>query len=283
MTSRIAREEGIFAGNSAGSAMAGLLQLAPNFAAGELVVVIFHDHGTRYLGKMYNPDWMREKGYLDHKGLTAKDLVADRKKARLVTIERSATVASAAHIMTAHAYSQIPVVADGRLVGSVNEGKLFDQIVRQAGAVEGAGRGHHGAGPAFRRHLGRRRSAGRHDDPGLAGRAGARLQERRDLHHHALGRDQGAQLMKIWLVAALLVAAAASAIAQPAADLRLVEAIGWYTGTRGLVDDAKARTLIETAAFEGNVLARMWLARMYSVAGWVIRPTRAAPGPSPIS
>ena len=68
MTSRIAREEGIFAGNSAGSAMAGLLQLAPHFKAGELVVVIFHDHGTRYLGKMYNPDWMREKGFLDTHG-----------------------------------------------------------------------------------------------------------------------------------------------------------------------------------------------------------------------
>ncbi len=70
--------------------------------------------------------------------------------------------------------------------------------------------------------------------------------------------------MTPWLVVALLAAAAPAAIAQPAADLRLVEAIGWYTGTRGLVDEAKARTLIETAAFEGNVLARMWLARMYS-------------------
>ena len=119
MTSRIAREEGIFAGNSAGSAMAGLLQLAPHFKAGELVVVIFHDHGTRYLGKMYNPDWMREKGFLDKKGLTAKDLVADRQKAKLVTIGRSEAVAAAANIMTTHAYSQIPVVADGRLVGAI--------------------------------------------------------------------------------------------------------------------------------------------------------------------
>ena len=137
MTSRIAREEGIFAGNSAGSAMAGLLQLAPHFKAGELVVVIFHDHGTRYLGKMYNPDWMREKGFIDRKGLTAKDLVADRQKARLVTIERTATVAEAAHIMTAHGYSQIPVVADGRLVGSVNEGRLFDQIVLKPELLKG--------------------------------------------------------------------------------------------------------------------------------------------------
>ena len=137
MTSRIAREEGIFAGNSAGSAMAGLLQLAPNFKAGELVVVIFHDHGTRYLGKMYNPDWMREKGFLDRKGLTAKDLVADRKKARLVTIDRTATVAEAAHIMTEHAYSQIPVTNDGRMVGSVNEGHLYARIVHDPELLKG--------------------------------------------------------------------------------------------------------------------------------------------------
>lgn len=137
MTSRIAREEGIFAGNSAGSAMAGLLQLAPNFKAGELVVVIFHDHGTRYLGKMYNPDWMREKGFLDKKGITAKDLVADRQKARLVTLDRTDTVAAAAHIMTAQAYSQIPVVANGRLVGSVNEGHLFSEIVKHPELLKG--------------------------------------------------------------------------------------------------------------------------------------------------
>ena len=61
-----------------------------------------------------------------------------------------------------------------------------------------------------------------------------------------------------------VVLAAATADGQPIADPRLVEAIGRYTGTRGLIDDAKARLLIETTAFEGNVLARMWLARLYS-------------------
>src|SRR6187402_2319222 len=70
MTRRIAREEGIFAGNSAGSAMAGLLQLKDRFKPDDVIVVIFHDHGSRYLGKMYNPDWMREKGFIDRKGLT---------------------------------------------------------------------------------------------------------------------------------------------------------------------------------------------------------------------
>ncbi|HMW11513.1 MAG TPA: pyridoxal-phosphate dependent enzyme, partial [Bacteroidia bacterium] len=86
MTREIVRQEGIFAGNSAGSAMAGLFQLKNNFKAGEVVVVIFHDHGTRYLGKMFNDDWMREKGFFDVKGLTARDLVTG-KKSSLVTVE----------------------------------------------------------------------------------------------------------------------------------------------------------------------------------------------------
>jgi cystathionine beta-synthase len=137
MTSRIAREEGIFAGNSAGSAMAGLLQLAEHFRAGETVVVIFHDHGTRYLGKMYNPDWMREKGFLDRKGLTAKDLVADRQKARLTTIECVEPVGRAANLMTEHAYSQLPVMSSGRLVGSVSESHLFEQIVKNPELLRG--------------------------------------------------------------------------------------------------------------------------------------------------
>ena len=76
MTRRIAREEGIFAGNSAGSAMAGVLQLQEHFRDGDVVVVIFHDHGSRYLGKMFNDDWMREKGFFEKSGMTARDLVA---------------------------------------------------------------------------------------------------------------------------------------------------------------------------------------------------------------
>jgi cystathionine beta-synthase len=63
-TRRIAKEEGIFAGNSAGSAMAGIMQMKDRFKEGDVVVVIFHDHGTRYLGKMFNDDWMKSKGWL---------------------------------------------------------------------------------------------------------------------------------------------------------------------------------------------------------------------------
>ena len=64
-TRRIAKEEGIFVGNSAGSAVKGLLQLKKHFTKEDVVVVLFHDHGTRYIGKMFNDDWMKEVGFLD--------------------------------------------------------------------------------------------------------------------------------------------------------------------------------------------------------------------------
>lgn len=121
MTRRIPREEGIFVGNSAGSAMAGLMQIAHNFKEGDVVVVIFHDHGTRYLGKMFNDDWMRAKGYLDRTGMTANDLVAAVKSSPLKSLETTDTLETAAKIMSANDYSQLPVTQGGRIVGSLSE------------------------------------------------------------------------------------------------------------------------------------------------------------------
>jgi len=63
-TRKLAREEGIFAGNSCGAAIKGLLQLKENFTKDDVVVVLLHDSGSRYIGKMYNDDWMKEKGFL---------------------------------------------------------------------------------------------------------------------------------------------------------------------------------------------------------------------------
>jgi cystathionine beta-synthase len=130
MTRRIAREEGIFAGNSAGAAMAGLLQLADRFTADDVIVVIFHDHGSRYLGKMYNDDWMREKGFLEKTGLTARDLVATKQRATLVTLDRADTIAHAAQVMTEHGFSQLPITAEGRMIGSINETRIYSELVR---------------------------------------------------------------------------------------------------------------------------------------------------------
>jgi cystathionine beta-synthase len=64
MARRITREEGIFVGYSAGSAVAGIMQLRDQLNANDLVVVIFHDHGSRYVAKLYNDDWMRQQGWI---------------------------------------------------------------------------------------------------------------------------------------------------------------------------------------------------------------------------
>jgi cystathionine beta-synthase len=130
MTRRIAREEGIFAGNSAGSAMAGLLQLKDHFVADDVIVVVFHDHGSRYLGKMFNDDWMREKGFLEKSGMTARDLVAARLSGELCSIEANEPVEHAVRLMSEHDFSQVSITRDKRLVGSLNEMHLYQELVR---------------------------------------------------------------------------------------------------------------------------------------------------------
>jgi len=130
MTRRITREEGIWVGNSAGSAMAGLLQLKDHFRDDDVIVVIFHDHGSRYLGKMFNDDWMRERGFIEKHGLTARDLVATRMAGELRSIESSEPVENAVRVMAEHDFSQISVTCDNRLVGSLNETQLYTQLVK---------------------------------------------------------------------------------------------------------------------------------------------------------
>lgn len=63
-TRKLAREEGFFLGNSAGAAAKGLLQLKEHFEKDDVVVVLFHDHGSRYVGKMFNDEWMKKQGFL---------------------------------------------------------------------------------------------------------------------------------------------------------------------------------------------------------------------------
>jgi len=130
MTRRITREEGIFAGNSAGSAMAGLLQLRHHFTKDDVVVVIFHDHGSRYLAKMYNDEWMRAKGFIEISGMTARDLVAMGVSGELFTVEAARPVEDAIRIMSQHDFSQVSVTRDGRVIGSLNESHLYNEFVR---------------------------------------------------------------------------------------------------------------------------------------------------------
>jgi cystathionine beta-synthase len=129
MTRRITREEGIFAGNSAGSAMAGLLQLKDHFSSNDVVVVIFHDHGSRYLAKMFNDEWMRARGFLEVTGMTARDLVALGVSGELYSIEAARPVEDAIRIMSDHDFSQISVIRSGRVIGSLNESHLYNEFM----------------------------------------------------------------------------------------------------------------------------------------------------------
>jgi cystathionine beta-synthase len=133
MTRRIPREEGIFAGNSAGSALAGLLQMKNRFKPGDVVVVIFHDHGTRYLGKMYNEDWMRDRGFLINEQTKAIQLIESHKHQKLVTVSSTETLDSASRKMRKFGISQVPVVDEkGDFVGSLSDSLLFNILLSAA-------------------------------------------------------------------------------------------------------------------------------------------------------
>ena len=129
MTRRIPREEGIFVGNSAGSAMAGLMQMKHLFKKDDVVVVIFHDHGTRYLGKMFNDDWMRDRGFLEVKKPKAIDLIKNHKDKKLITVNPETLVCDAVALMTKFNISQIPVIKGHELVGSLSDNYLFSQLL----------------------------------------------------------------------------------------------------------------------------------------------------------
>lgn len=136
MTRRIAREEAIFVGNSAGSAMAGLLQMKHMFKEGDVVVVIFHDHGTRYMGKMFNDEWMRDRGFLQDEKKVARDLISAHIDKPLVVIGSGELVSHAIDKMKKFNISQMPVMKDDAIAGFVDETRLYQAIVEDRNNIE---------------------------------------------------------------------------------------------------------------------------------------------------
>lgn len=128
-TRRLAREEGIFVGNSAGSAIAGLLQMKDELKEDDVVVVLFHDHGSRYVGKIFNDDWMRERGFLEEDLKTAEELIARHADQPLVTLYSEELVSHAIMKMRKFNISQIPVLKDGHIVGSVSDNQVYQLLI----------------------------------------------------------------------------------------------------------------------------------------------------------
>jgi len=130
-TRKLAREEGIFVGNSAGSAIKGVLQLKDELTEDDVVVVLFHDHGSRYVGKIFNDDWMRERGFLEEETKNASDIVGRHGDSPLVTLYSEELVSHAVAKMKKHSISQIPVVKEGEFVGFVDDLHVFQLLCEQ--------------------------------------------------------------------------------------------------------------------------------------------------------
>jgi cystathionine beta-synthase len=128
-TQRLAKEEGMFLGNSAGAAVKGLLQLKEHFTKDDVVVVLFHDHGSRYVGKMFNDDWMRERGFLEEEIKTAEDLIKNHENIPLVSAQIEELVSHAIERMREFKISQIPVKDVNGFVGSINESVLLHNFI----------------------------------------------------------------------------------------------------------------------------------------------------------
>jgi len=129
MARRLAKDEGLFCGYSAGSCLQGLMQIAAAqpLKKDDLVVCIFHDHGSRYVAKIYNDQWMMERGFMDVK--TCKDIINGRaSKQKLVTIEPNHTVAKAVELMRKYDIEHIPVINGSGPVGAISESGLFQKI-----------------------------------------------------------------------------------------------------------------------------------------------------------
>ncbi|NHE59758.1 cystathionine beta-synthase [Cyclobacterium plantarum] len=132
MTRRLSREEGLFVGWSCGSAVHGALEYAKeNLKKGDVMVILLPDHGTRYLGKVYNDEWMRNHGFMENKTYrSARDIVNARNEAyQLVVVRKMDKVRDAIAIMNEKSVSQIPVMEDGQVVGCLTDNKLLLKII----------------------------------------------------------------------------------------------------------------------------------------------------------
>ena len=140
MTRRLAREEGLFCGQSCGMAMAGALdwmrahrdQLTPE----SVVVVMLPDSGFRYLSKTYSDEWMRRQGFLEETPhLTVEAVLAARAHAEpVVAVAPGDTLADAIGVMMARGISQVPVLDGETVVGSLSERGVLNHLIEAPGS-----------------------------------------------------------------------------------------------------------------------------------------------------
>lgn len=133
---KLALEEGIFVGMSSGSAIKGLLQMKDQLKPTDVVVVLFHDSGSRYIGKIFNDDWMRERGYLEEEIVTAHDLIKNHIDKPLVVVRTEELASHAIDRIRKYKISQIPVIDTTGFVGSLEDVDLFNAFVNNSNVAD---------------------------------------------------------------------------------------------------------------------------------------------------
>lgn len=133
---KLALEEGIFVGMSSGSAIKGLLQMKDQLKPTDVVVVLFHDSGSRYIGKIFNDDWMRERGYLEEEIVTAHDLIKNHIDKPLVVVRTEELASHAIDRIRKYKISQIPVMDTTGFVGSLEDVDLFNAFVNNSNVAD---------------------------------------------------------------------------------------------------------------------------------------------------
>lgn len=131
MTRRLAREEGFFMGNSAGSAVAGLMQMKDQLTKDDVVVVIFHDHGSRYVGKMFNDDWVRDRGFMEKEKVNALNLANQHLGKKLITASPDDDPEEVMRLMTKYKISQVPVTDGVNFIGSLKDSDIYTALLKK--------------------------------------------------------------------------------------------------------------------------------------------------------
>lgn len=135
MTRRLAKEEGLFVGQSSGLTVHGAMEWlgahADELAPEDVIVILLPDSGFRYLRKTYNDQWMRDHGFLESRPeLTVGQVLSGRHGVRsLVAVEADRTLGEAVAAMTEAGISQVPVMSSGEPVGSLLEGRILQVLV----------------------------------------------------------------------------------------------------------------------------------------------------------
>ncbi len=139
MTRKLARGEGLFIGWSCGAAVHGALEYArENLKEDDVMVIILPDHGTRYLAKVYNDNWMKDHGFIESREFaTAHDIIRHKNGTdKLFTVDIATKVGDVVQMLNKEGIDQVPIVKENNFVGSVSTSKLLEKLIEQPGIKE---------------------------------------------------------------------------------------------------------------------------------------------------